>query len=226
MTMKSLTERLRDVLPSVEWPTLGREAQIPVYLVHNSNDAEDYFFLFDFEQFVARSKGGIFVRPVIQIFAGRNDFSRIAFARKFREVFAQEFDRMRAELIETGAPHGWIGFGLGTMATAGLLVGGVLAEVLLTIALSTDRRAVDRLWNRPSRKQQRRVSKLDGEIEQTKSQVETALQTIKVQIHPELYAHAYRDGVLGKISEMDRDAWPLPAFVREHLEHNESGSWW
>ena len=39
---------LRDALSGLSLPTLGREAEIAVYMVHNTDDAEDYFFLFDF----------------------------------------------------------------------------------------------------------------------------------------------------------------------------------
>ncbi|MEM7752911.1 MAG: hypothetical protein AAF230_05810, partial [Pseudomonadota bacterium] len=69
-------------------------------------------------------------------------------------------------------------------------------------------------------------AKLQNEIEATKRKVETALERIDVTLHPELYDHAYRDGPLGKISGLDRDAWPLPAHVRAHLHDQESGSWW
>jgi len=47
-----------------------------------------------------------------------------------------------------------------------------------------------------------------------------------VTIHPELYEHAWRDGYRGRISGLDRDAWPLPAFVRTHLDRGETASWW
>jgi hypothetical protein len=99
---------LSDRMPELSLPTLGREAEIAVYLVHNSEDAEDYFFLFDFEEFVDRSKGGIFVRPKLRVFAGRTDFSRARFARQFREVFASEFDRMRSDQAAKGKTGGWL----------------------------------------------------------------------------------------------------------------------
>ena len=51
----SWTERLGGYLP--EMPTLGSEAEIAVYVVHNSGEAENYFFLFDFEEFVDLAVG-------------------------------------------------------------------------------------------------------------------------------------------------------------------------
>ena len=77
-------DRLKDQLPVVKAPTLGTTVDVPVYVIHNSADAEDYFFIFDFEQFVERSRSGIFVRPKLKVWAGRNDFGRGAFARQFR----------------------------------------------------------------------------------------------------------------------------------------------
>ena len=77
-----VAERLASIsLP--ELPRLGREAVIPVYVVHNSGDAEDYFFIFDFEEFVVRSREGVFVRPRLRVIAGRDDFDRADFAREF-----------------------------------------------------------------------------------------------------------------------------------------------
>ena len=51
-------------LSGLPFPRLMREVEIASYLVHNSSDPEDNFFLFDFEEFVARSESGLFVRPV------------------------------------------------------------------------------------------------------------------------------------------------------------------
>ena len=62
--------KLLDRLPDLTLPTLTREAEIAVYMVHNSRDPDDYFFLFDFEEFVDRSSHGAFVRPVLRILAG------------------------------------------------------------------------------------------------------------------------------------------------------------
>ena len=59
----AITDRLTSLLPSLSWPKIGRSVDVPIYLVHNSPDKEDYFFTFDFEQFVECSKTGIFVRP-------------------------------------------------------------------------------------------------------------------------------------------------------------------
>ena len=36
---------------------------------------------------------------------------------------------------------------------------------------------------------------------------------------------AYRDGGSGRRSGLDRDAWPLPLYVRKHLHDGTSGSW-
>lgn len=64
------------------------------------------------------------------------------------------------------------------------------------------------------------------DFEQSKSKVEAALSRIDVTIHPERYDHAWRDGHMGRISGMDRDAWPLPAHVRNHLDRGQSTAWW
>lgn len=220
-----LRKKLLDSLPEIKMPDLTKRAEISVFLIHNSRDPEDYFFLFDFEEFVERSNGGYFVRPVLRILAGRDDFGRTRFAREFREVFAREFDRMRAELAARKGKRGWLSWRFG-LNSAVDVVAGLVGNLVLAVALSVGRKilgdvSLPRLLTEKSDE-----ARLSDEIDRTKQKVEKALAGIEITIHPELYHHAYRDGHLGKISGMDRDAWPLPDFVRQHLKDESSGSWW
>jgi hypothetical protein len=214
---------LRDALSGLSLPALGREAEIAVYLVHNSDETEDYFFLFDFEEFADRSKAGIFVRPVLRVYAGRDDFSRARFAREFRAVFAREFDRMRAELASGKGKMGWLTWGTNSVMD---VIGGVVANLVLAVALSLGKQVLSIVGLKDLLKGRSAEAKLADEIDRTKGQVETALGRLEVTIHPELYDHAYRHGLKGPVSGMDRGAWPLPNFVRAHLGDGESGSWW
>lgn len=217
--------KLLDHLPDLTLPSLTKEAEIAVYMVHNSRDAEDYFFLFDFEEFAARSGSGIFVRPVLRVFAGRDDFSRSAFAQEFRAVFAREFDAMRAALANKQGKRGWLSWNFGLNSAVDIL-GGLVANLVLATALSLGKTVFGDIKRPAFLRGKTDEAKLQNEIEATKRKVETALERIDVTLHPELYDHAYRDGPLGKISGLDRDAWPLPAHVRAHLHDQESGSWW
>ncbi|MBI1493288.1 hypothetical protein [Halocynthiibacter styelae] len=221
--MMAIGKAILDYLPEFKLPEMTREAEIAVYMVHNSAGAEDYVFLFDFEEFKARSEAGMFVRPVIRIFAGRDDFSRLRFARQFREVFAAEFDRMRAEAGETSG--GWLNWGIPGTNLAEKL-GGFIANLLLAIALGTGKQILNLTGLAGLLRGKSDEAKLVDEFEKTRCQVEEALSRVEITIHPELYDYAYRDGLKGKISRMDRDAWPLPAYVREHLRDAKSGSWW
>jgi hypothetical protein len=213
---------LSDKIPEMSLPTLGREAEIAVYLVHNSGDAEDYFFLFDFEEFVDRSKGGIFVRPILRVFAGRNDFSRTRFARQFREVFGREFDRMRADQVGKGKSGGWLSWNFNVVD----LISDFVATLVLGFALSLGRMVLGQLAVPSFLKGKSAEAKLADEIDRTKGQVETALAALDVSVHPELLAHAERSGGPQKRADLERDAWPLPGYVRAHLDDGRSGSWW
>jgi hypothetical protein len=209
-------------LPDIGLPSLMREAEIAVYLIHNSGDAEDYFFLFDFEEFADRSKAGLFVRPALKIFAGRDDFSRTLFARQFRDVFAMEFDRMRAELAGQGKSRGWLDWNVGVVAFASDFV----ATLVLGLAVLAGRSLFRNMSLPKILKGKSAEAKLADEIDQTKGQVEAALARIDVTLHPELLDHAEAVGVTLKRADLDRDAWPLPDYVRTHLGAKESGSWW
>lgn len=224
---KAIGGAVWNALPEVTMPSLGREVEIPVYVIHNSADPEDYFFLFDFEVFVERSKEGMFVRPKLRVWAGRDDFDRVLFARQFRQSFAHEFDWMRAELTRKNASKkmGWLSWDLG-VDLAGALVANLAAYLMILVAMGAGKAFAGMLslpkWMQGKSAQ----AKLEDEVEGLKGQVEAALKNIEVVLHRDLYAHAYRGQEGGPVSGMDFDAWPLPAYVMAHFDDNESGSWW
>ena len=227
MVRKLLPDKLVERLPALRMPEFAREVEIPVYLIHISPDPEDYFFIIDFEDFVERSTQGLFVRPKLKIWAGRNDFARGEFARHFREVFATEFDRMRADVVAgaKGRKLGWLNWSDALMLAPNL-ISGLLANLVLMIATSTGK-AVFGSFSLPRwLKGKSKAAKVEEEIERTRSAAEQALERIDVVLHPELHAHAWRDGGGGPRADLDRDAWPLPGHVRAHLTDGKSGSWW
>ena len=215
-------------LPEVKLPTLGRTVEIPVYVIHNTGDPEDYFFIFDFEQFVERSRSGMFVRPRLKVWAGRNDFGRRAFARQFRESFAREFDAARAALAAGGKKEaGWFGaiveLGFGAAAQT---VPGLLALIVLGIATSVGQAIWSVVPRRPRlRKSVSDEERLEASIAETQGKVDSALAAMEITLHRELYDHARQFGPVSQ-DQMDYDAWPLPDYVQKHLTDRSSTSWW
>lgn len=222
--MRGLGKAITDTVGNLSLPTLGRDAEIDVYLVHNSPDPEDYFFLFDFEEFVARSGGGIFVRPVLRVYAGRDDFSRMQFARQFRAVFAAEFDRMRAELAGGKERRGWLDWNFGFDGAS--LISGLVANLVLAIALQAGRAVLGQIRLPRMLRGKSAEARLAEEIDRTKGQVETALERIAVTLHAELYDHAFREVAAPPVREIDREAWPLPGFVRAHMGSGRNAARW
>lgn len=223
----SLRERLTASVPSVSWPTIGRTVDIPVYVVHNSPNAEDYFFIFDFEQFVELSRGGAFVRPKLKVWVGRDDFDRTSFARQFRTSFAKEFEAARHALAQdkNGKQGGWflwvqksdlLGLNLATFTANVVLLVGLSAGKMVWSALP-----VPSLWTKKSDQ-----AKLEESIQHTQAKVDTALQGMDVTLHRELWTHAYKGITPGRMTGIDKDAWPLPDFVKTHLNAETSTSWW
>ena len=213
-------------LPSL--PTLGREVELPVYVIHNSADAEDYFFIFDFEAFVEQSRQGRWVRPALRLWAGRSDFDRRFFAREFRKSFAREFDLARAELADrTSQNSGWFGGlpGFFRDVAAGSIP-GVLANIVLLVALSAGSKVMAQIlplaWTREKSDQER----LEEGIAETRDRVDAALRDVSITLHIDLYRHAWRGHAPGPLTGIDYDAWPLPAYVQQHILDGTSGSWW
>ncbi len=222
---KGLADKALGALPEFKLPALGSEVEIPVYLIHNSPDPEDYFFLFDFETFVDRSKSGMFVRPKLRLWAGRDDFDRTIFARHFRQTFAEEFDRMRAELGQKKSGRGWLTWDFG-IDIAGQLVSNLTAYLVILIATGAGKAIASMVGLPDWMKSKSDEAKLEDKVDDLKARVDDALERIDVTLHRDLYLHAYKGQQGGATAGMDYDAWPLPAHVTAHLQDKTSGSWW
>lgn len=226
--IKDIRNRITDAVGTLKLPALAREVELPVYLIHNSPDPEDYFFIFDFEKFVEQSREGWFVRPKLRLWAGRSDINRRAFARQFRESFAQEFELARTELAaQDNTKKGWFsgvpGFFRGIAAPS---LAGMLSNLVLLVAISAGNLVLSQILPNSWSRQKTDAQKLEDGIEETKSKVDTALEQIAITLHIELYRHAWRGQPPGRLTEMDYQAWPLPNYVRQHLADGTSGSWW
>jgi len=225
LLMRSLKDRILDQMPAVKMPSLGKTVDIPVYLIHNSADGEDYFFIFDFEQFVERSRSGMFVRPRLQVWAGRNDFGRGAFARQFGTSFAREFDAARAALAASGGQkNGWFSWGMGKDLLTGA-ISGFVANIVLLVATSAGKKILSALPLPGFLREKSDAEKLEANIADTQGKVDAALAEMEITLHRELYDHARKHGPLSQ-RDMVYDAWPLPSFVRDHLSDESSTSWW
>ncbi|MEM6939841.1 MAG: hypothetical protein AAF943_15025 [Pseudomonadota bacterium] len=218
--LKSALSGVGNVIPAWSWPslpTLGRKVTIPVYLIHNSDADEDYFFIFDFEEFVERSRQGVFVRPVLKVWAGRDDFDRKAFARQFRESFTKEFDHARAALSAQEATGGWFSWLNSWQVSVETRVAAFVANIVLLVALSAGRLVLSqilptRLWQGKSD-----AEKLEESIEETKRQVDAALAGLNVVLHEDLTRHAFYGRLPEAYVNAGFDAWPLPDFVEAHV---------
>lgn len=228
--VKTVLSGLGELLAGIklpELPTLGREVAIPVYLVHTAPDPEVYFFIFDFEEFVERSRDGIFVRPKLQLWAGREDFSRASFAQQFRISFGREFEAARLALGAQKKSAGWFGWLKGA---GGDLIGSSIAQfaanVVLLVALSAGRMVLSQILPAALTRVKSDEAKLEQSIEETKQKVDVALRACEVKLHVDLYVHAFGERPHDQFEGMDFEAWPLPEFVQSHLGDNKTTSWW
>jgi hypothetical protein len=210
-------------LPSL--PRLAREVSVPVYMIHNSADAEDYFFIFDFEEFVEQTRIGVFVRPRLEVWAGRLDFTRHRFARQFRESFAREFEAARAHLAQEQAkPRGWFGFFADQFRELrGATLQAYLANLMLLVATTAGTKILAQVMPAGWLAGKSDTQKLEASIGNVKAKVDEALAKLEIRVHPQLCDHAMRVGGKVKRSEIERDAWPLPHAISAHLEQEQAG---
>ncbi len=214
-----------DRVQNLSFPTLGRVVELPVFMIHHTLDPEDYFFIFDFEDFVENSQTGVFVRPRLHIWSGRSDFDRKVFARQFRQSFAEEFERMRIELGAKKAGRGWLSWDWG-VDVAGYAIANVTAYLVILIATGTGK-ALASLISLPDwMKGKSAEVKLENKVEDLKTRVDAALANIQISVHPELHSHAWLGRTPEATHHIDQEAWPLPGYVSEHLHDGRNGSWW
>lgn len=225
--VKRFGRKLTGALPTLSIPALGSVIDIPVYVVHNASDPNDYFFIFDFEQFVEASRGGIFVRPRLLVWAGRDDFGRRQFAKRFRESFAAEFEAARGALAQgtNEKPKGWFGWALESNILDFNLA-AFAANVVLLVGVSAGKMALNAIPIPSLLKGKSDHAKLEQSIEDTKSKVDTALEAMNVTLHSELADHAYKGNLPADLAGLKYDEWPLPHYVSEHLSDNQSTAWW
>ncbi len=210
--------------------TLASDVEVPIYLIHHGRSAEDYEIFCDFERFMTETQNGVFARPVLRVWAGRQDFERHVFARRLREDFSSQFqaarDRLRAK--KEAAQSGWLPSlpSLGEVFFWGIAAtGSLLGSIVLYIATATGRAALDEvsrilkssligrtLAGRTAEEQ------LEDLIAEKQTVIDAALARTEITLHRDLHAQAWRGQAPGPMTGMDRDAWPLPDFIRGRLD--------
>ena len=218
-------ETARDQLPEI---SLVSDVEVPIYVIHHGPGAEDYELLCDFEQFMKASQSGLLNRPLLRVWAGRQDFERYLFARHLREAFSQQFETVRQmhQAEKEAQEKAWSLPSAGDVLLWGLnIAGGLVGSLLLYIATETGRTAIERISKIIKRSVIGRAlgsssaeAELEELIEEKKAVIDSALSRIEIVLHCELYAYAWRGQPPGPMTGMDREAWPLPSFVRERME--------
>ncbi|MEM7190398.1 MAG: hypothetical protein AAF439_12365 [Pseudomonadota bacterium] len=222
-TLMGTLDAARERLPDF---SLMEDVEVPVYVIHTGPSPEDYELLCDFEKFMTESQSGLLKRPVLRIWAGRSDFERYMFARHLREAFSAQFDRARVALrAAQESDRGWSFPSVGQLMFWMVTEAGALAgTLLLYLAIAVGGTAVGDFLRRmtaifKSRKDDPEAAQNDLEalIEEKKSVIDAALSRIEISLHRDLYLHAWRGQRPGPVTGMDREAWPLPDFVRERM---------
>ena len=161
----------------------------------------------------------------VKIWAGRQDFEKYIFARRLREDFSQQFEVLRMALRaerEESSLSSWDLFDLFMFGAE--LTGKVVAALLLWIATETGRSAIKRISHILSSsfvgsvfQGKNAEEQLEEVIAEKKQVIDEGLARMTIVLHRELYAYAWRNQEMGPMTGMDRQAWPLPDFVREKL---------
>ncbi|MEM7060472.1 MAG: hypothetical protein AAF557_23075 [Pseudomonadota bacterium] len=206
--------------------TLTSDVEVPVYVIHHEPEAEDYEILCDFEGFMTANQKSFLARPVLRVWAGRQDFERHIFARRLREDFTAQFEILRMALRAERDEKNWKLPGIGDVLLWGLSLGSeVVGSIILWLAMEPGQKAIGRITSIFRRSAFDR-SVQDGSAEQQletlikekKGVIDEALARIEIALHRALYAYAWRGQRPGPMTGIDREAWPLPSFVTDQME--------
>lgn len=210
---------LKESLPGSKAPSRIKpnEVVVPVLLVPVGVGPEDYIPFFSFDRFLAEHRVRSFVRPKLEIWAGRSDVMRSKFAATIAADFSKQ---LRAQRHATLAPqlaktHEQLREHASTAKTAGeraraavAAAGGsallmlaitnpIVDFALLTVAVFGGSRAgVDlfrKAWSESRRSMtqseiERTHARLERELEERSIDVTRALDALQLHCHPALYS--------------------------------------
>lgn len=155
------------------------ECETAVYVLHSSEDAEDYDILFDLENILREIKDGYLVKPILKIYIGRADIDREVLARRVTESFMTEMDQHKEQVQDTLDNGKWrnvkdlgdtvestasgalitaVAFGLITVFT-GPILAPIVAPLLLSVGLSTGAGTISDIVSLPGK-----IAKAGGEV--------------------------------------------------------------
>ncbi|MEM0987891.1 MAG: hypothetical protein AAGK00_03370 [Pseudomonadota bacterium] len=227
--LTSLGSSIRGVLDSAWYQvpefTLTSDVEIPIYLIHHGQGPEDYEIICDFADFMKANQKGFLSRPNLKVWAGRADFERSPFVRRLRHDFSQQFHGLRLALRAEREHKGWGLPSLGDILLWGLNASSeVIGAVLLWMATAWGRDLIKRISRIFQRSDFNRAVKsataeqeLEALIDEKKEVIDEGLARLEITLHRDLWSYAWRGQRPGPITGMDRQAWPLPDFVRERL---------
>jgi len=72
----------------------------PAYIVHHSNEPENYTVHFDLNDVLSHLKNGVLARPTIQLYSGRSDIDRDQLSERVMDEFEKEMNEHKERVAE------------------------------------------------------------------------------------------------------------------------------
>lgn len=220
---------------------------VPAYVIHQSGDSEDYLIHFQVEEITENLKNGIFIRPKIEIWSGRNDLNRTKLAKKLRLEFLQQLEEEKQKKLQEHDAHrkeiakrsettksnllsrvSW----LGSAIAAALLVSNPIANaVILFIAVTSGKSTISELikmlrlsmssWAK-GKTNKEKEQELEKEINSKQGTIDEALENMDIKLHPSLYKAAHDSfGVTATSAKgIVINAEPLPEYIEGLVSEN------
>ena len=214
-TLFEATASTADFLRSMPGRALERliqEAPVPVFLLPTGPHADDFLLVFDFHRMIKELKSGVLVRPVIQLYTGREDFDRAYFADHLKDEFVRQFNlakekeridyeadvenfesKRRTAKEEMTGPFGWVGGIIFQYIFSDPT--GMTALVFLALFVHKGKRAFRPLMDyidlsTQMRKREKelssRIQELDKKFNRNNKTFQRAVNHIDVVVHPQI----------------------------------------
>lgn len=224
-----------------------RKSPVPTFLLPIGPDLDDFFYSFQFDEVISRLTSGTFVRPVIEVWAGRQDFDRARFAERLTNEFIRQFTTSRAKAehiraeterklaeIKPRKRRAAVGAGRATAVavTASLLspIGGPLALAIAVFGASAaikptlEYLQLSKETKGHLRQQKTLLREVNARLNHKDAAFRRAVSKLRVQVHPELQELTKLicdvEGISFLPQSTEKDTASPPS-VRPHLTNSD-----
>jgi len=203
------------------------EVDCPVYIINNSADINDYYLVFDFSLVVKTMKKSRLPKPLITVWAGRNDYDQDLLSKNIKNAFVEQFNEAKKEaknndlaekMENTDSRDSGISFSISALVAMLFIANPVVDLLLLFFALTAGKEAtiaqINLLKNEFKKFTGGDTSGRETLNDYQEQNIIDAIKALEIKIQKDLYLHAFSfSNDIGSLTGVDYKH-VLPSFIK------------